>query len=471
MNACRVALVNLPQAVPELMYTEKVRRAYTDVAQILPNLSLAYLAGALEREGFDVNYIEAFALKMSPRDIAEELVRFRPAAVCYNLITESFLDVLPSIAAVRERYPLPVIVGGMHMGIYPRETLSHSCIDYGIVGEGWESLPALLRALEEGSGDLEHVNGLIHRRNGAVRETPRRDRGTSLEEVPFPARHLLPNHAYRCVMSKRRPITVMISSYGCPFKCAYCDVGSITYQMRSAGHVIDEIEECYRRHGIREIWFQDETFTLSPDRVFAICDAIRTRGIDVLWSVRTRADLVNPEMLKAMHQAGCFKIHMGVESGDAEVLRMLSRSIPLERIRAAFAWAREAGISTLAFFMIGNPGEDRVSLERTIRFAKSLSCDFIQVNKLTPCPPSRLYSQVMEETGRDFWAEYTRGRRESIAEMGNYFSVFPADELDRWQKRFFKSFYCRPSYVARRLLSVRSWHEFQMLAKAAGSIW
>jgi len=92
------------------------------------------------------------------------------------------------------------------------------------------------------------------------------------------------------------------------------------------------------------------------------------------------------------------------------------------------------------------------------------------VNKLTPCPPSRLYAQVVKETGRDFWAEYTLGSRDAIAEMGNYYSAFPPAELDRWQKRFFRSFYYRPSYVMRRLLAIRSCHEFATLAKAALSI-
>lgn len=291
-----------------------------------------------------------------------------------------------------------------------------------------------------------------------------------LDRVPFPARHLLPNEAYSCVMSKRHPVTVMISSYGCPFKCAYCDVGTIRHQMRSAESVIAEMEECRKRHGIREIWFQDETFTLNPGRVQAICEAIRRKKLDVTWSVRTRADLVSPDMLASMKAAGCFKMHFGVESADPDVLSRLGRSMSIERMREAFSWAREAGISTLAFFMIGNPGEDRPALKRSIRFAKTIPCDFIQVNKLTPCPPSRLYSQVVKETGRDFWAEYTLGRRGAIAEMGNYFSVFPPGELDRRQKQFFRAFYYRPSYVARRLLAVRSWHEFATLARAALSI-
>jgi radical SAM superfamily enzyme YgiQ (UPF0313 family) len=240
--------------------------------------------------------------------------------------------------------------------------------------------------------------------------------------------------------------------------------------MRSVESVIAEMQECRERYGIREIWFQDETFTLNPGRVQAICEAIRRAGLDITWSIRTRADLVSPEMLAAMKGAGCFKIHFGVESADPDVLARLGRSIPLERMQEAFSWAREAGISTLAFFMIGNPGEDRPALERSIRFARTISCDFIQVNKLTPCPPSRLYTQVVKETGRDFWAEYTLGRRGAIGEMGNYFSVFPPGELDRWQKRFFRAFYYRPSYVARRILTVRSRHEFATLARAALSI-
>lgn len=466
----RVALVNLPQVVPDLMYTPRVRKAYTDTAQILPNLSLAYLAGSLERAGFEVRYIEAFALRLSVEEIVKRLLEFNPVAVGFNMITETFLDSLAYIKLIKQSFPAPIVVGGMHLSLYPRETLSHECIDYGVIGEGWKSLPDLLHVIAAGGGKLDQISGLVWREDGEVVQNHATDGGTPLDQVPFPARHLLPNDAYSCVMSKRHPVTVMISSYGCPFKCAYCDVGTISYQMRSAESVIAEVEECREKHGICEIWFQDETFTLNPERVHAICDAIRHKKLDITWSIRTRADLVTRDMLREMRAAGCFKIHFGVESADPDVLTRLGRSIPLDRMRDAFKWAREAGISTLAFFMIGNPGEDRAALERSMWFAKTISCDFIQVNKLTPCPPSKLYKQVVKETGRDFWAEYTLGRREAIMEMGNYYSTFPPGELDRWQKRFFRSFYYRPSYVMRRLMSIRSWQEFATLAKAALSI-
>ncbi|MCX6340323.1 MAG: radical SAM protein [Candidatus Aureabacteria bacterium] len=469
-NGIRVALVNLPQVVPELMHISRVRKAYSETAQILPNLSLAYLAAQLEREGFEVRYVEAFALKLSVDRIVEALRDFAPHAVCYNLITETFLNSLAYIRTIRERIPAPAIVGGMHLSLYPHETLSHRCIDYGIVGEGWKSLPRLLHSLAEGETDLSGVQGLLYRTGDELVQNAPSEGCTPLESVPFPARHLLPNDAYNCVMSKRFPITVMISSYGCPFKCSYCDVGTLSFQMRSAESVIAEMTECRERHGIREIWFQDETFTLNANRLYAICEALMRSKLDVIWSIRTRADLVTLDMLKAMKRAGCFKIHLGVESADPAVLAELGRTIPLERIRDAFFWAREAGIAPLAFFMIGNPLEDRAALERSISFAGSLPCDFIQVNKLTPCPPSKFYTRVVRETGRDYWAEYTRGNSAAIAEMGNYFSLFPPEELDAWQKKFFRTFYFRPSYIVRRIVEVRSWKEFKSLAKAALSI-
>jgi len=466
----RVALVNLPQTVPELMHVPRVRKAYTDTAQVLPNLSLAYLAAELEKRGFEVKYIEAFALRMSVDKIVEELTAFKPRAVCYNLITETFLNSLSYIKEISARFSAPAIVGGLHLSLYPRETLMHECIDFGIIGEGWTNLPQLLLTIGESKPDPSSIKGLIYKSDGQIITTQKNDSSTLFENVPFPARHLLPNHAYNCVMSKRFPITVMISSYGCPFKCTYCDVGSITYQMRSAESVINEITECRQKHNIREIWFQDETFTLNQKRVLTICDALCSSGLDVIWSVRTRADLVNPEILRAMKKAGCFKIHFGIESADPHVLKRLGRSVPVDKIRAAFAWAKEAGISTMAFFMIGNPDEDRDAIERSIRLAHELPCDFIQVNKLTPCPPSQLYTQVVKETGRDYWAEYIMGQKESVNEMGNYFSTFTPGELDEWQRRFFRAFYLRPSYIIKRAAKVRSWKEFKILSRAALSL-
>ncbi len=451
------------------MYTEKVWRQYTRSAQVLPNLPTAYLAAWLEKAGFEVRIIDAFAERLSVEETARRAKEFNPVAIGYNLITENFLDTLAGIEGVKKFTGVPVIVGGLHMSLYPAETMTHPAIDYGVTGEGWHTLPELLKCLGSDS-EPASVRGICYREGGEYRATEPRSDNLTLEDVPFPARHLLPNERYTTVMSREWPITVMVSALGCPFQCAYCDVPHNRYQARPAGHVVAEMEECVNRFGIREIWFQDESFTIDNNRVVEICEGLLSRGVKVKWSIRTRPDLVDRETLRLMKRAGLTKVHLGVESGSPHILKRLNREMDRETIRRAVRWSREEGITTLGFFMIGLPGETPKDVNRTIKLALELNCDFIQVNKFVPCPPSPIYRDLVKETGIDYWSEYTRGDATIIGGLAGKGSALSPGALDRWQKRFFRAYYYRPSYIWNRLKQVRSLKEFKNLAFSAASL-
>ena len=289
----------------------------------------------------------------------------------------------------------------------------------------------------------------------------------SLDEVPFPARHLLPNGKYTTVMTREWPITVMLSSRGCPFGCLYCDVPRDRYQSRDPLRTADEIEECVQRFGIREILFQDETFTLGRERVMKLCEEILRRGIKVSWSIRARADLLDREMVALMKLAGLSKMNVGVESGRQEILARFNRNIPLDAVRSAVAWAREEKILTLGFFIVGWPGETREDAEATIRFALEIECDFIQVNKMMPQPPSLVYQELVNETGKDPWRDYTLGDPSGLASLPGTGSAFSPEELDKLQMEFFRRFYLRPAYAWRRLRGLGSWRELRALLSSA----
>ncbi len=406
---------------------------------------------------------------MSLEETVERVRRLEPSLIGYNLITENFLDTLVWIREIKERTGVTTVVGGLHMSLYPQETMTHEAIDIGVTGEGWYTLEELIRCRETG-GDLSGVRGICYREKGAYCATQPRADTLSLDEVPFPARHLLPNHRYTTVMSREWPVTVMISASGCPFRCAYCDVPHDNYISRQPGKVVDEIEECVDRFGIREIWFQDESFTVSRDRVLQICEEILRRSLNVHWSIRTRPDLVDRELLRAMKRAGLTKVHFGVESGDPAVLQRLARSIPVEKTRETVRSARAEGLTTLGFFMIGLPGDDERSIRKTMRLALDLNCDYIQVNKFVPCPPSPLYRELVEESGVDYWREYTLGDEAIIGRLPGLGSRIDAAELDLWQRRFFRHYYYRPSYVWNRLRKIGSMKEFRNLVGSALAI-
>ncbi len=158
------------------------------------------------------------------------------------------------------------------MEIHPKETLTHECVDHGVVGDGWETLPELLEALENGK-DLLSVKGLVFRKDGNIILTEERPTTVGLEDVPFPARDLLPNEKYDMIASKAKPLTIMITSLGCPFRCTYCYTDT-NLRSRSADHIVTEVEKCINKYGIKEIEFYDETFTVNKKRMKRFLDLI-----------------------------------------------------------------------------------------------------------------------------------------------------------------------------------------------------
>jgi len=465
----RLIFINPPMAVTEQIYTKRVAKQYTSSAYVLPNTSIAYLAAYMEKVGYEVRIIDAFALGLSMDETAEQIRRFDPFAVCYSLCTQNFLNTLSWIKGIKERTGILTIVGGLQMSIYPREVLTYPEIDYGVIGDGWETMPELLQCVAE-QGDLSTIRGICYREDGEYRETPERPVKFTLEDVPYMARHLLPNDRYTTVMTQEWPITIMLSALGCPLRCAYCDVPTGRYQARLPEHVVDEIDECVNRYGIREILFQDETFTLNRSRVLETCELIRSRGLKFHWSIRARVDYVDREILHAMKEAGLTKINFGIESGNPEILKKMNRDIPLDVVRQAICWTKEEGLTTLGFFIIGFPGETEADVKETIKFALELDCDFIQVNKMVPQPPSPVYRELVERTGIDYWREYTLGNAGILGALPGIGSSFDPESLDIWQRRFFRKYYYRPSYILKRLKKISSFKEMKGLARAALSI-
>ena len=465
----KVALVVPKTEMPKLKYSRKVQKQYSERGQVFPNMSLCYLASTLEKEGHEVRIIDANVLGLSIGETVNLLRGFGPGAVGFNILTEGFRDSVPWMRAVKDAVGAPLIVGGFHLKLYPRETMTHPFIDYAAVGQAWHTFPELLSALECGERDVSGIQGLCYREGDEVVMTVPREDPTTLDDVPFPARHLIPNERYSTILTKQWPITVMLTGQGCPFHCIYCDMAG-WYQPRDPLLVVDEIEECISRFGIREFYFQDETFTVNRKKVFTFCNEILRRGIKTTFAIRTRADCVTREMLMLLKETGCIRINFGIETGDDRISRNIKRNITCDQMRDAVRWAKEAGLMTLGFFLLGTPGETVESIRKTIALAIELDTDFVSISKLVPVPNSELYDLIVKETGRDYWREYTLGNWDVINDIAYYKCGVSAADLDLWLQRAYRAFYFRPRYILRTLSRVRSLKEFYGLLTSAWSI-
>ncbi len=462
LGGLKVALVYPPYGP---VRNEPGIKAVKENYGIFPSLSLLYVAGILESAGCEVLFIDAHAEGLTLEQTVARLRAFGPAYVGYTLTTYLFFQSMSWIQAIRKELDAPVIVGGVHLSIYPRETLAYEGVDYAVTGEAERALPELLDALVSGR-DLSGVRGVAFKRpDGRVVVTPTAA-DVDVDQAPFPARHLIDNTRYYSFISQLRNFTCFITSRGCPYKCIFCEQGSKPFRGRSPDNVVDELELCRKEFGIRELDFFDSSFTIKKDRVIAICDEIVRRGLDISWAARTRVDCINDDVLAAMRRAGCNRIYYGIESGNREILATLKKSTRLEMYHDVIARTRKHGINTFGYFMVGNPYEDEATVRQTIRLALELDLDYAQFSKVTPMPATELYTLLLQETGRDYWREHiVAGVDEPIPRP--HCDMSDAD-IQRLTRLAYLRFYYRPRYILRALGRLKSGDE---LARSVRTAW
>jgi radical SAM superfamily enzyme YgiQ (UPF0313 family) len=426
---------------------------------LFPPLSLAWVAAIAERAGHEVEIVDARTLRLGPAEVVAHLKRFKPDVVGFMMTTYMFRETLGWIRYIRRELPgVRTMVGGYNLRVYPKESVLPSEIDFGCFNSAFHTVPRLLAALE-GRGRLDDVPGLIYKRGGEVVQTEYGE-DPNFDRYPNPARHLLPNELYAEFPTERKNFTVMVTSKGCPMGCRFCEAGRTQYNPRSIERVVEEIQECHDRHGIREIDFFDYEFVINRPRAIGICDEIIRRKLDILWACRARIDSVDADLLRKMKQAGCGRIYFGIESGLQEMLDRVNKGITLEQVRETIALVQKTGIRALGFFMTGLPGETRATLDATVRFAMSLGLDYVQFSKTTAKPLTSLWKDLVEQTGHDYWREYILGQAEDTP-LPRPWTELTNEEIDYLTKEAYLRFHSRPFFLLRSALRVRSYDEFK----------
>ncbi|MCJ7692898.1 MAG: B12-binding domain-containing radical SAM protein [Sedimentisphaerales bacterium] len=435
-----------------------------------PPIGLLYVATSIrENSNHEVEVLDASVDKLSIEQIGEKIKKSDPDIVGMTLSTFSLLECIRIAKLAKEIDPKTrVIVGGIHVYIYPRETIELGCFDYGVLGEAEHSIIRILDKIEKNES-LSGIKGIVYKENGNIIETGQPELITDLDSIAFPDRTLLPYKRYNSLIAKVNPISIMITSRGCPCKCVFCDRPHLGkhFRVRSADNVVDEFEDCYKL-GIKEILVYDDTFTINQQRVIDICKKIIERDIKIYWGIRARVDTVNEEMLGLLKKAGCVRINYGVESGDPEVLRGLKKGITLEQVEKAFYLTKKHGIDALAYFMIGCPGDTKKTIEETLRFAKKIKPSYAHFTILMPFPSTKVYADALQKgfIKRDFWREFARNPVSDF-EIPVYEEHFKRHELVKLLGQCNRRFYFRLSYIIRELFKKRTPSQFCREARAA----
>jgi anaerobic magnesium-protoporphyrin IX monomethyl ester cyclase len=434
-----------------------------------PPLGLLYLASYIkEFTQHDVKVLDTQVEELNFDQIKQEIQDYNPDVVGMTTMSFTISDCLTVAELAKEvNKEIKVVFGGPHPHIFPKETINLPNVDFLTIGEGESTIVDFIENIDD-KEKLKQVPGLIFKHNEEIIQTPLPPLIEDLDKIPFPNRTLTNYKKYTSLLAKRSPITTMITSRGCPYKCIFCDrphLGKV-FRARSAENVIKEIEECVNL-GIKEILIYDDTFTIDRQRAIDICDELIKRKYDITFDIRARVNTVDLDLLKKLKKAGCERIHFGVESGNQDVLNKLRKGITLEQVRHAFKLTKKAGISTLGYFMIGSPTETKETVMQTINFAKSINCDFAHFTITTPFPSTDLYREGLANgiIKRDYWREFAENPTKDF-KPPFWEENLNRDELIELVKLAYKKFYSRPFYLVKRLFKIRSFQELKRKTRA-----
>jgi len=424
-----------------------------------PNLGILYLAAHLKKNSdTDVKILDTQIERLSYNRLKKKVEKITPDIVGINVTSFTLMDAILTARIVKSiDENIKIVFGGRHPSIYPEETIS-SHVDFVVVGEGEITFTELVKSIGNNKA-VKNVKGLVFRKGDRIIFTGSRKPLRNLDDLPFPARELTPYKRYKHVMTKNKIFTTMMSSRGCPYNCLFCDrsQGNI-FRARNPSNVVDEIEECLSM-GIKNIFMHDDTFTLDRKRAIRICDEILKRKLDAHLIIRTRANLVDKELLRKLRLAGCEKVHYGIESGNEKILKILKKGITREQVEKAVKITKENDMEVLGDFMIGSPGEKEKEILETIDFAIKLGLDYAFFSITTPYPATQLYKLGLEKgLYHDYWKEFSKNPIIDF-QPKLWTEYLPEERLYDLYKYAYKSFYKRPSYIFKQLLKVTSLQE------------
>ena len=387
---------------------------------VTPPLSMMYISSYLKQHNIDVTLIDSvpedpnnvykvdknyFGRGLSFEKILEKIPKDTVVIGIANLFSVTFPLILKLAAFLKQNLDKPIVVGGAHVSATAKDVLKDKNIDFVVLGEGEETMLELYKAILKGNG-FENISGLGYKKNAEIIINPKTSFIENIDSLPFPDRDSINmdkyfeiNESHGAAHKKWTPI---LTSRGCPYSCTFCTskLWGKRWRARSAKNVVDEIEHCIKKYGIKEFHFEDENLTLKKERIISICDEILRRNIKISWQTPNgiRASVTDREILEKMKKSGCYHITVAPESGSEFVLNdIMNKQQDLQKIVNIVKNATSLKLKVAAYFMMGLPGERTKDVIKTIMFGGKLArmgLDEVYFGHFVPLPGSELYEKL-----------------------------------------------------------------------------
>lgn len=352
-------------------------------------LGIAYLSSVLRRLGKTVSLLDLVNIRIGdPKMKLEKSVHdFKPDIIGFSIHNRTFKSSKKLISFLRTIYSGGILIGG------PEVTVRNGILeeipeaDIAVIGEAEDTLPELLRCMEE-SSDISNVDGIVWRQRGKIIANNPRKLKKDLDLIPFPDFEV-----YGIKFFDKYPI---MTSRGCPFDCSFCSstLGKI-WRRRTPENVIDEIKIAIKKYKIKMIQFVDPAVNIMPERVIEICELMLREKIDVPWSAQgVRADLITDKLVMKMKAAGCKRLYVGIESLDPEVYAEIGKSETIEEIKQGIRIAKNHGLEVHGFLIIGLPKDNFKKTLKSFEAAERLNLDVLSWTSAVPYIGTRMHEWV-----------------------------------------------------------------------------
>ena len=445
-----------------------------------PDLPMLYIAAALEKINCKITYWDYVTDEKDWTHLEKNLEKNKfDAYVFHTVLLSQKIDLETAKLIRKQNKNAPIIFFGPQPTHFPKNFMLDEQM-YIIRGEPEESIQHFFKEIQKKNPELKTIRGLTFKRNNKIIRNDSFGIIKDINQIPFPARHLIIKNKDKFFNPKlkKRPMTVMLTSRGCPYRCYFCVPNALSWArelewkkdhdgkkppitVRSAENIIEEFKEI-KKLGYNSVSIIDDMFLVgAKQRIIDICEGIKDLGIE--FGILARADhTLDMDILHALKKGGCQYIDLGVESFNAKILKYIKKDLNPKIIRKSIKCIRKAGLEPKINIMFGTcPLDTKEEIKKTIKRACQLPVDYAMFSITTPFPGTE-FETVALKNGWIVKKRYDEMLKELDPSKSSLISYphLSAEELEKLTRLANRRFYLRPKRILKQLKKIKNKKDF-----------
>jgi len=347
-----------------------------------------------DQESLYDNYLQNLKNFSDPfwKTLEKEIQNFKPDYIGITVWTTFIASAIRTAQYCRKICPSAIIIaGGPHVTLLlPEDIKKVDVFDIGVIGEGVQTILEIVN-----SKPLHLISGVFYSENSVVKQNEPRPFVENPDDFGIPDRSILINEK----KYEAEVMGLIMSSRGCPFKCAYCAtaIWKNKVRSRSVKSVVEEIKSVKRKYGTIYFTLKDDSFTVNKNRVYDFCSKLKQEKVDIYWECNANLTTLDRELLIEMRSAGCMAIKVGIESGSDRIHKIINKKLNNKIIISKMKIFNGIDMHVTCYFMMGIPGETKDDILKTLNFAYKIKPDFISFSVYEIFPGTKLHKLGIEE--------------------------------------------------------------------------